>query len=88
MLIISAKTALSSTSPHLLETGSKLKYSILHVLRTNDALPHPLYPPFQVLNHGIWLIPSFVYFNCFSIPEVNIKWITMGNISVAIHVFR
>ena len=43
--------------------------------------------------HTPWLTPSFVYFNCFcipevSIPEVSIKWITMGKISVAIQVFR
>ena len=43
--------------------------------------------------HTPWLTPSFVYFNCFcipevSIPEVSIKWITMGKILVAIQVFR
>ena len=37
-------------SPHLLVTGSKLKYSLLHVLPINGALPRLLYPPFQVLN--------------------------------------
>ena len=71
-------------SPHLLETGSKLKYSLLHVLRINGVLSHLLYSPFEVLNNGIWLTPSFVYFNCFCIPEVSIKWITMWKISVAI----
>ena len=70
--------------PHLLETGSKLKYSLLRVLCFNGALTHLPYPPFHVLNDGIWLNPYFVYFNCFCIPEVSIKWITMGKIWVAI----
>ena len=78
----------SLRSPQLLETESKVKYSLLHVLRINGALPHLLYPPFQVLNDGIWLTSSFMYFNCFYTPEVSIKWITMGKISVAIQVFR
>ena len=65
-------------SPHSLETGSKLKYSLLHMLRIDGALPHLLHPPFQVLYDGLWLIPSFMCFNCFSILDVSIKWITMG----------
>ena len=44
----------------------------------NDALSHSLYRPFQVLNVWIWLTPSFVYFNCFCIPEISITWITVG----------
>ena len=48
----------SLRSPHLLETGWKLKYSLLHVLHINGALSHLLYPPFQVLNDGIW--PPFL----------------------------
>ena len=74
--------------PHSFETGSKLKYSLLHFLRNNGALPNPLYPPLKVLNDGIWLTSPFVYFNCFCLPEVSIKWITTGKISVANQVFR
>ena len=78
----------SLRSPHLLETGWKLKYSLLHVLHINGALSHLLYPPFQVLNHGIWSPLSFVYFNCFYVPEVSVKYITMGKIAVTSQVFR
>ena len=55
----------SLRSSHSLEIDSKLKDSLLRVLCMNGALPHPLHPPFQVLDVGILLIPSFVYFNCF-----------------------
>ena len=63
-------------------------YGLLHVLCINGALPYLLYPPLQVLNDDIWLTSSFVYFYYFCIPEVSIKWITMGKISVAIQVFQ
>ena len=72
-------------SPHLLGTGSKLNYILLHVPRINGA--HPFSPHLQGLNDDIWLTPSFVFFNCFCIPEVGIQWITMGKISMAIQVF-
>ena len=64
------KTILNSNQWHLpplalLMTEFKLKYSLLHVLHINGALPHLLYPPFPVHYDGIGLTPSFVYFQLF-----------------------
>ena len=51
---------ISLSSPQLLDAGSTLNYSFLHVLRINRALPHLLYPSFQVLNGGICIAHSFL----------------------------
>ena len=82
-----SKMLINGTSlllPHLSVTGSKFKDTLLHVLCIKGALPHLLYPPIEVINLGIWLNPSFVYFHGFCIPEVSVKWIAIGEISVAI----
>ena len=62
----------SLRSPHLLGTGSKLKYSLLYVLHINGALSHLLYPPFQVLNDDIWPLFPLCTSTVF-IPEVSGK---------------
>ena len=78
----------SPRSPHFLETGSKLKYSLLHVLRINGALPHLLHLPFQVLILVYGSSLPFCTSTFFSTVSTStffaFQMITMWMISVAI----